>query len=110
MKRPIVIVETPFAGDRERNDRYLRACLRDSYLRGEAPYASHAIGPLALNDDDPAERAMGIEAGFEFHAIAKLSAVYVDLGYSRGMLAGMAHAKSIGLVIEERSLPDWRTT
>ena len=37
----LVIVESPFAGDTERNIRYARACLADCLRRGEAPFASH---------------------------------------------------------------------
>ena len=32
----LVILESPYAGDIERNVAYARACLRDSLLRGEA--------------------------------------------------------------------------
>lgn len=38
-----VIIESPYHGNVERNLRYLRACLRDSLLRGEAPFASHGL-------------------------------------------------------------------
>lgn len=62
---PRVVVESPYAGDVERNLRYLRAALRDCLLRGEAPYASHAIytQPGVLDDDIPSERTRGIHAG-----------------------------------------------
>jgi hypothetical protein len=60
-----VILESPFAGDVERNVRYARACVRDSLLRGEAPIASHLLytQPGVLNDDIEAERQHGIDAG-----------------------------------------------
>ncbi|MGV1079701.1 MAG: hypothetical protein ACOYD1_07595 [Candidatus Nanopelagicales bacterium] len=35
-----VLVESPYAGDVERNVRYAWACLRNSLLRGEAPLRS----------------------------------------------------------------------
>jgi hypothetical protein len=94
-----VIVESPFAGktpeQAERNLRYLRACLRDCLLRGEAPFASHAIytQPGVLDDNVPAEREHGIQAGFAWRAMADKTVVYVDLGTSRGMEYGVAHAK-----------------
>lgn len=49
-----VIVESPYAGDIERNMRYLRACLADCLRRGEAPFASHAIytQPGVLDDSE----------------------------------------------------------
>ena len=50
-----VIVESPYAGDIEKNMRYLRACIRDCLLRGETPYASHALYTQdgVLRDDIP---------------------------------------------------------
>ena len=38
-----VIVESPYAGDIDKNVRYVRACMRDCLLKGESPYASHAL-------------------------------------------------------------------
>ena len=60
-----VIIESPYAGDVERNLRYLRACTRDSLMRGEAPFASHAIysQPGVLDDHDPEQRRHAILNG-----------------------------------------------
>jgi hypothetical protein len=119
-RRPLVILETPFAGkgeteaemafDAARKLRYLRACMRDSLMRGESPYASHGLytQPGVLRDDVPEERDHGIQAGFAWRHAADLTAVYVDLGYSSGMHAGIANSSSIGVQIQERWLgPDW---
>ena len=38
----LVLVESPFAGDVEKNLAFARACLHDCFIRGEAPFASHA--------------------------------------------------------------------
>ena len=38
-----VIVESPYAGDVERNIAYVRAAMRDCLMRGEAPLASHLL-------------------------------------------------------------------
>lgn len=38
-----VMVDSPFAGDVERNIAFARACLRDCLIRGEAPFASHLL-------------------------------------------------------------------
>lgn len=104
-----VILESPYAGDVERNLRYLRACMRDCLLRGEAPFASHALytQPGVLDDNDPAERELGIQAGFAWRAVAIATVVYDDLGMTRGMIAGVAHAISIGHPVERRQLPGW---
>lgn len=108
MKRRVVI-ESPYAGDVERNLRYLRAAMRDCALRGESPYASHALltQPGVLNDADPAERALGISLGFEWRPAADVTVVYTDLGESSGMRAGIEHAQSIGCPVEYRSIVGW---
>lgn len=85
----LVIIESPYAGDIERNVAYARACVADSLRRGEAPIASHLLytQPGILNDDDPAERALGIAAGLAWRSVAQFTLFYTDLGWSKGMLA-----------------------
>lgn len=90
-----VIVESPFTGDRERNAEYLAACLLDCFNRGESPYASHAIGPLCLDDDVPEERELGIKAGFVWRQFATKTVVYTDLGMSTGMELGVQDANNL---------------
>jgi len=104
MKR--VIVESPFAGDVERNLRYVRACMRDCLKRGEAPFASHALytQPGVLRDDVPDERALGIEAGFEWRAGSDCTVFYIDCGFSSGMRKGLVHALEFNYPVEFRTL------
>ena len=104
-----VIIESPYAGDVERNVRYARACMRDCLLRGEAPYASHLLytQPGVLADEIPEERRNGIAAGFAWRSVAKKTVVYVDEGISTGMRYGIDHAKGIGHEIEYRTLAWW---
>lgn len=102
-----VIVESPFAGDVERNLRYLRACLADCLARGEAPFASHGLytQPGVLRDEEPSERLKGIRAGFAIaQALGAPSVVYTDLGVSKGMELGIEHAREWDRVIVYRSL------
>lgn len=104
MKR--VIIESPFAGDIEKNLRYVRACMRDCLLRGESPYASHALytqdGVLA--DGDKAERKLGIAAGFEWRQCAEMTVFYLDLGMTPGMVQGIEDCETKGLPYEKRHL------
>lgn len=104
MKR--VIVETPFAGDVERNLHYARLCLHDCLLRGEAPFASHLLytQESILNDDIPEERRLGIEAGLVWGAAAEATVAYIDYGISRGMQLGMERAEQEGRIVELRML------
>lgn len=108
--KPIVIVESPYAGDIEKNLKYVRAAMRDCILRGEAPFASHALytQPGVLRDEVKEERDLGIEAGFAFRPAASKTVVYTDLGMSSGMAMGINDAIKLGQEVEYRSLPEWK--
>jgi hypothetical protein len=99
-----VLIESPYAGDVERNVRYARAAMADSLRRGEAPYASHLLLTQVLDDSDPAQRTLGIEAGLIWGKAADLTAVYADLGISRGMQLGIERARVEGRPVETRLL------
>jgi hypothetical protein len=110
----LAVIESPYAGEVERNLRYLRAAMADCLSRGEAPYASHGLytQPGVLDDTIAEERELGIRAGF---AVAKAIldvggkvAMYVDLGTSPGMQAAFERHSREGRVIEVRRLGgDW---
>lgn len=101
-----VILESPYAGEIEANTAYARRCLRDSLSRGEAPIASHLLytQPGVLRDEREDERQWGIDAGLAWANAAEATVVYTDLGISRGMKYGIAHAESVGRPIEYRML------
>lgn len=102
MKR--VIIESPWAGDINLHMGYLRRCMRDSLMRGEAPFASHRLYTFCLDDNDPIEREIGIQAGFAWAERADLTAVYTDFDISDGMKEGIEHAIRCGRPIEYREL------
>ena len=104
---PIVIIESPYAGDIERNTAYARAALFDCLERGEAPYASHLLYTQVgvLDDSNHAQRERGMAAGWAFLRCADRVVVYSDLGVSDGMRRGIQRAEHHGLEIEYRSLP-----
>lgn len=101
-----VILESPYAGNVELHLAYLRACMRDCLMRGEAPFASHGLyaQPGVLDDTQPAERALGIDAGFVWRPFAARTVVYIDFGISSGMRAGIADAEWHRQLIEYRQL------
>lgn len=107
-----VILESPFKGEdwtqTKWNIAYLRLCVRDCVLRGDSPYASHALftQPGILDDRVSHERQLGIDAGFAWRGAAEATVVYADFGISEGMRYGIEHAKSAGLPIEYRKLFD----
>jgi hypothetical protein len=99
-----VILESPYAGDIERNLVYARMCVRDSLLRGEAPIASHLLYTQEgiLNDDIPEQRQLGIDAGLTWKDVAEKHVFYVDYGYSKGMECARQYASQNNIPIEER--------
>jgi hypothetical protein len=105
----LVILESPYAGRVELNITYARAAMRDCLKRGEAPFASHLLYTQddILNDLDPTERTLGIEAGLAWGVKAEATVVYIDLGISSGMQKGIERAMQEGRPVEKRRLPLW---
>lgn len=101
-----VILESPYAGEVELNVRYLQSCLRDSLLRGEAPFASHGLytQPGVLRDEVPKERELGILAGFAWRDAAELTVFYIDRGFSGGMIRALHACVERNSPYEFRSL------
>lgn len=102
----LVIIESPYAGDVERNVEYARKCVRDSLMRGEAPIASHLLYTQTgiLDDNIPAERQHGIDAGLAWRKVAEVCAVYSDYGISKGMEYGIDAANTAGLHVDYRRI------
>lgn len=108
-----VVVESPLAAptvlDRELNILYARACVRDCFLRGEAPFASHLLYPQPgiLDDGNAADREIGLAAGFAISRDFELTAVYTDLGISSGMERGIKEAERLERKVEYRTVEGW---
>jgi hypothetical protein len=102
--KPLVIIESPYAGDVVRNERYAKLCMKDSFDRGEVPFVSHLLYTLVLDDTNIQERKLGMEAGFEILRRSDYSAVYNDYGISKGMEEGIKIAEELGHRIEYRKV------
>lgn len=101
-----VIIESPFAGDVDKNIAYARQCVKDSLAKGEAPIASHLLytQPGILNDEDAQERMQGINAGLTWAAVAEKHVFYVDLGFSKGMEYALERANKNNIPVEYRKI------
>lgn len=97
-----VIIESPYAGDVERNTEYARKAMLDSLSRGEAPFLSHLLYTQVLDDTIPDQRNLGIHAGLAFGKICKKTVVYMDKGMSKGMIIGIKDALKKGRTVEFR--------
>ena len=106
MKR--VLIESPFAGEVDKNQMYARFCSHYCVTQlGEAPYASHLYytQEFILNDDKPEERLLGIDAGLVWGEAAQRTAVFVDLGITDGMCYGVMNAWDVERPVIFRNLP-----
>jgi len=89
----LVVIESPYAGDVERNLTYARRAMRWCLDKGLDPCASPLLYTQdgVLDDDDPEDRELGIDSGFEWAAHADAAVFFLDYGMSRGMSYAMEH-------------------
>jgi len=101
-----VILESPYAGDVEKNIKYARECMKDSINKGEAPFASHLLYTQdgILNDNIEKERKQGIDCGLEWAKVADKHIFYIDFGMSKGMKYAMENALKNKEKIEIRKI------
>lgn len=109
MPARIVVIESPYGStDKDvvaENVSYARRCVADSISRGECPFASHLLYTQVLDDNNPADRARGINLNLEMiQWAAECIAVYTDRGISRGMKEAAEHAEHLNIPIEYRKL------
>jgi hypothetical protein len=110
----LVLIESPYRGkgytSLELNLKYARACMRDSILRGESPFASHLLYTQEgiLDDKNSEERKRGMQAGWAWGEHADLSATYLDLiddwQHFVGIAQGVVRARHVQRPVEFRNL------
>lgn len=80
-----IYICSPYRGATWVNTLIARALCRRALANGAAPYAPHLYLPDILNDNDPVERAAGIQAGIEFLKMCHEIWIYTPAGISAGM-------------------------
>ena len=95
MKR--VIIESPYAGDIERNTTYARRAMKFSLDNYYAPFLSHLLYTQVYDDNDPFQRDRGIRAGYAWLKHAEEVHFYLDYGMSPGMQRTEELCKIIGI-------------
>lgn len=101
-----VILESPYAGQIERNTLYARRAIHHALQCGDAPIASHLLytQPGVLDDRIVAERDWGIAAGLAWLEVAEACVVYTDYGISKGMQYGIDAALEAGVPVQYRQI------
>ncbi len=102
------VLESPFAGDVERNLAYARACMGWMIRNGYALFASHLLYTQegVLDDDVPEERTLGIEAGLMLGRQMQVALLFVDLGVSSGMKRALEYNEEVGRECVRAKLAD----
>ena len=101
-----VMIESPYAGDIERNVRYARRAMRHSLMCGEAPFAMHLLYTQEgiLDDSIVEERNKGIGSGLKWLEVANYVAVYQDYGITEGMKLAIICAETADKVVTYREI------
>lgn len=115
-KGEIVMIESPYSGDIDRNVRYLQlAMLETGVIYGQLAYASHSYmtqHPLHKNyfvcDYNPKwdvlTRDQAIEMSQRMRHRCDQTIFYTDLGWSSGMKAALKYCRDHNLSYSERTL------
>lgn len=99
MSRDLVYIVSPYAGDIETNVAFAIRCCRMAIQQGCTPIAVHLLYPQILDDQDPAERATGLELGLNI--LRHCAAVWVcGTRISSGMEGEIREAKQLGIPIQ----------
>jgi len=104
MSRPLIYLESPYAGDLVTNRTYLKECILDSIDRGENPYASHGFFTQYLDDTIHSQRMLGMSLGDQWRLLCEKTIFYEDLGWSRGMQSGRDFCIKLGLHYDYRRI------
>lgn len=98
-KRNLVFICSPFAGDIESNTRRAKRYGRFALIKKATPFVPHLLFPQFLNEDNPMERALGIEMGLEI--LTKCQELWVfGTKISKGMSLEIEAAKRLKMPIK----------
>ena len=90
--RPLVYICSPYSGNVESNIKSARRYSRFAVEMGYIPFTPHLLYPQFLDDDNPAERSLGLLFGNVL--MSKCAEVWVFGSYiSSGMSAEIERAK-----------------
>ena len=96
MENKLCYICSPYRGDTERNAKYAAALTRTAVMKGYTPITPHLYLTQALDDRNPEERALGMEAGL--HLLEPCEAIMIGgyYGISEGMRYEIERAHRLG--------------
>ena len=96
--RPLVFISSPVAGDTRRNTKRARGFCRFAVSKNCIPVAPHLLFPQFMEEDDPAQRDLGIFFGMVL--MSKCQEVWVfGRDITKGMAVEIEKAKRRGLPV-----------
>lgn len=96
VRRPLVYICSPYAGEAERHAREARRYSRFAVEQGVIPLAPHLLFPQFLNDENAYERLLGLHFGMALLELSKEVWVFGER-ISSGMEAEINQAENLGI-------------
>jgi len=98
MNKPLVYIASPYRGDVKRNIEKARNYCRFAVGKGAIPLATHLLYPQFMDDNDKAQRKLGLS--FALALLGKCDELWVmGTTLTDGMLNEMQEANKLGIPI-----------
>jgi len=88
---------SPYSGDVKRNKQYARELTARAIQDGYAPITPHLYITECLDDNDPEQRELGLNAGIALLSVCDIIIVGKRYGISDGMKTEIFKARRLGL-------------
>ena len=88
---------SPYSGDTKRNKQYARELTARAIQLGYAPITPHLYITEGLDDNDPEQRELGLNAGIALLSVCDIIIVGIKYGISDGMEREIFKARRAGL-------------
>ena len=96
MKQKLCYICSPYRGDTERNVKYAQELTRRAVCTSHIPITPHLYITQALDDRNPEERALGMEAGLHLLEPCECIMIGGRYGISEGMRYEIEWAHKMG--------------
>ena len=92
-----VYICSPYSGDTKRNKQYARELTAHAIQLGYAPITPHLYITECLDDNEPSQRDLGLNAGLALLSVCDIIIVGIKYGISVGMEREIFRARRAGL-------------
>ncbi len=103
--RKLVYIASPLSGDMETNLGFARQACLNAMAQGVTPFAPHLLYPQMLDDNDPAQRELGMNMDNQMLALCDELWLCGDV-ISSGMAAEEQLAKELDIPVRSVSTED----